>query len=183
MKRIALFVDGANCYYAQKELGWTVDMQKLLDYCRENGDVVGAIYYTGTAEDDSQCKFLDKLAHVGYSLVTKPVKTMIDPEKGLISQKANMDVEIAVDMIKFMGQYDEAVLVSGDGDFISVIRYLQSNNKTVKVISAQCSTARELIREMGMNHIKLDDIREKVERSESRVIPMQQGSKVLKMAQ
>ena len=35
MKKVAVFLDGANCFYTQKKMGWNIDAEKLLDYCKE----------------------------------------------------------------------------------------------------------------------------------------------------
>ena len=64
MKRIAVFVDGSNFYYTQKKLGWEVDSERLLDYCKEYGDIVEAVYYTGATNELKQRKFHDFLAYV-----------------------------------------------------------------------------------------------------------------------
>lgn len=62
MKRVAVFLDGANCFYTQKKIGWNIDAEKLLNYCKKYGEVVEAVYYTGVSVGSSQRKFLDKLA-------------------------------------------------------------------------------------------------------------------------
>lgn len=164
MKRVAIFLDGANNFYTQKKLGWTVDAKKLLDYCKEYGEIVEAIYYTGTSNDVQQIKYLDKLAYIGYSLVTKPLKTMYDQATGITTQKANLDVEIVLDIFNMIDRYDMAILISGDGDFERAIQQLKTRGKEVKVISTRCSVANELVHAMGINYIDLLSIKETVER-------------------
>lgn len=166
MKRIAVFLDGSNCFYTQKKLGWSIDVEKLLDYCKDYGEVVEATYYTGVNPDSHQKKYLDKLAYLGYTLVTKPVKTISDLDTGLITQKANLDVEIVLDMFNMIDRYDMAILVSGDSDFERPIQFLKSRGKEVKVISTRGVVATELIYAAGINYIDLLAIREIVERKE-----------------
>ena len=113
MKKVAIFMDGANSFYTQKKMGWQIDAEKLLNYCKECGDVVEAIYYSGENDDSKQRSFLNKLAYIGYSLETKPVKTIRDYETGETSQKANLDVEIVLDMFNMIDRYDMAILISG----------------------------------------------------------------------
>lgn len=52
-KKIAVFLDEANCFYTQKKMGWSIDAEKLLNYCKEYGEVVEATYYTGASTEGS----------------------------------------------------------------------------------------------------------------------------------
>ena len=164
MKRIAVFVDGSNFYYTQKKLGWEVDSERLLDYCKEYGEVVEAVYYTGASNEGNQRKFHDWLAYNGYSLVTKPLKTIYDQATGQTTQRANLDIEIVLDMFNMIDRYDMAILVSGDGDFERALQQLKSRGKEVKVISTRGSVASELVHATGINYIDLLAIKETVER-------------------
>lgn len=164
MKKVAVFLDGANCFYTQKTLGWQIDTEKLLDYCKNFGDIAEAIYYTGVNGENNQKKFLDKLAYIGYSLVTKPIKTMRDHVTGQITQKANLDIDIVLDMFNMIDRYDMAILISGDGDFERALQQLKSRGKEIKVISTKGCVAAELVYTAGINYIDLTNIRGEVER-------------------
>lgn len=164
MKKIAIFLDGNNFFYSQKKLGWDVDAERLLDFCKSFGEVVEANYYTGVSGDAGQRKFHDWLAYNGYSLVTKPLKTIIDHITGQITQKANLDIEIVLDMFNMIDRYDMAILISGDGDFERALQQLKSRGKEVKVISTRGSVASELVHATGINYIDLLAIKETVER-------------------
>lgn len=167
MKKVAVFLDGANCFYTQRKMGWDIDAEKLLSYCKGFGNVVEAVYYTGIdiCPSNSQQKYYDKLAYIGYSLVTKPVKTIYDPESGKTVQKANLDVEIVLDIFNMIDRYDIAVLISGDGDFERAIKQLKSRGKEVKVLSTRGFVASELVRTVGINYIDFLKIREIIERN------------------
>ena len=165
--RVAVFVDGANYFYMQKKMGWHIDAEKLLNYCRQQyGDVVDAYYYTGTEvpPDEQQQAYLEVLSGLGYALVTKPVKTIRGGENGEIKQKANLDVEIVLDLFNTIDQYDVAVLVSGDGDFERALQLLKARGKQIKVISTAGTVAREIKILCGMHYVDFRDIREQVER-------------------
>ena len=82
MDRVAVFVDGANFFYMQKnDLKWFVDTKKLLKYCERFGEIVDAYYYVGkdAPPESGQQAFLNALTYIGYSLVTKPIKTIHVP--------------------------------------------------------------------------------------------------------
>ena len=163
MKKIALFLGGANYYHTQKMMGWYIDFKKLLNYCKLYGEVVEAVYYTGVINSTGQRKFLEKLVRSGYSLKTKPVKIICDHNTGVCSRKGNMDIEIALDMMNMSDRYDVAILISGDSDFKYVIQQPVSKGKEVKSISTQCCAASELIRTTGIKFIDLCGIREMIE--------------------
>lgn len=164
MKRIAIFVDGSNYFYTQKVLGWKVDSERLLDYCKGYGEVVEAIYYTGASNEIKQIKYLNFLAYNGYSLVTKPIKTITDHLTGQTIQKSNLDIEIVLDMFNMIDRYDMAILISGDGDFERALQQLKSRGKEVKVISTRGCVASELVHTTGINYVDFLAIKETVER-------------------
>ena len=164
MKRVAIFVDGSNLFYTQKKMGWKMDVEKLLTYCRSFGEIVEATYYIGESSNESQKKYLDVLAYSGYSLRTKPIKAVYDHETGQIVYKANLDVEMAIDIFNSVELYDQAILVSGDSDFERALFQLKSRGKEIKVISTRGIVASELVRVAGVNYIDLQTIRESLER-------------------
>lgn len=169
MKRVAVFLDGSNYFYTQKKMGWQIDVEKLLNYCKGYGEVVEAVYYTGkdTSSCNAQNKYLNKLAYIGYSLVTKPVKTIYDHDTGKSIQKANLDVEIAVDMYNMIDRYDMAILISGDGDFERALQLIKSRGKEIKVLSTRGVVATELVHIAGVNYIDFQDIKETIKRGEA----------------
>jgi uncharacterized LabA/DUF88 family protein len=161
MTRVAVFIDGSNFFYMQtKELGQFLDPKKLLEYVTKFGDVTDAYYYTGEDEyhDAKQQGYLDALSHMGYSLVTKRIKTIFDPQTGTTKRKANLDIEIVLDMFNTIDNYDLAVLVSGDGDFERALLLLKSRGKQFKVLATDNFIASEIRRVAGMHYINLLDI-------------------------
>lgn len=163
---IAVFVDGANLYYTQRDhLGWWVDPKKLLAWINELGNVTDALYYLGAEDvpDGAYAGFLRVLPRIGYSLVTKPVKTQVGPN-GEIRKKANLDVELALDMFTMLECFDMAVLVSGDGDFRKPLELLRTRGKRFVVLSTEGVVARELREVAGRHVVGFRDIRQFVER-------------------
>ncbi|MBE6738044.1 MAG: NYN domain-containing protein [Ruminococcaceae bacterium] len=169
MKKIAVFLDGANLFYTQKKLGWNIDSERLLEYCKELGEVVEATYYIGKAQEGNSKKFLDKLSYIGYSLETKPIKNIYDQEGNLSCRKANLDIEIVLDMFNMIDRYDLAILISGDGDFERPLQILKSRGKEVKVISTKGIVASELIHVTGLHYIDFLSIKELVKRKEEHI--------------
>lgn len=79
--------------------------------------------------------FLRFLNRSGYNVIKKPVKVYKDYLTGELLVKADLDIEIVIDMLKLTPHIDEAVLVSGDGDFIPVIQEVQSRGVRVIVLT------------------------------------------------
>jgi uncharacterized LabA/DUF88 family protein len=83
---------------------------------------------------------------------------------GTSTQKANLDIEIVLDMFNTIDHYDLAMLVSGDGDFERPLQLLRARGKRFLVLSTLGFVARELREVAGMHYIDFEDIREHVER-------------------
>lgn len=160
--RIAIFVDGSNLFYTQRSLGWRVDLHKFIEYFNQVGQVVDAYYYSGLRFplSENKQKFLDNLPALGYVAITKAGKMQAS------GFKANLDIEIVLDMFNTIDTYDAAVLVSGDGDFERALNLLRARGKRFYVVSTARSVAKELLAICGMHYIDLLDIKDYVCRKE-----------------
>lgn len=135
--RIALFIDGANLYATAKTLDFGIDYKRLLKEFQDRGTLLRAFYYTAVIENQefsSIRPLVDWLDYNGYTVVTKATKEFID-SSGRRKIKANMDIELAVDAMELAGKIDEMILVSGDGDFRSLVEAMQRRGVRVTVVS------------------------------------------------
>ncbi|MGB3404843.1 MAG: NYN domain-containing protein [Microcoleaceae cyanobacterium] len=167
--RLSIFVDGNNMFYAQQKNGWFFDPKRVLSYfIEEQPDIVlvNAFWYTGLKDPQDQRGFRDALISLGYTVRTKTLKEYYDDSSGRYSQKANLDIEIVVDMFNTVDQYDRVVLFSGDGDFERAIELLRSKNTYITVVSTEGMIAREL-RNVTDRYIDLNDIRDSIEKVEN----------------
>ncbi|MEO5365543.1 MAG: NYN domain-containing protein [Magnetococcus sp. WYHC-3] len=138
-ERVAVFIDGSNLYAAIRSLGFDFDYKKLLEYFRKRCRLVRAYYYTALSDEQDYSPIrplVDWLAYNGYAVITKPIKEYVDAATGIKRTKGNMDIEIAVGMMRMAPYYDHAVLFSGDGDFRSVVEAIQNMGKHVTVVSS-----------------------------------------------
>ena len=165
MNRLSIFVDGNNMFYAQQKNGWFFDPRRVLDYFKgePNITLVNAFWYTGLKDPQDQRGFRDALISLGYTVRTKILKEYYDDNSGRYSQKANLDIEIVVDMFNTVDQYDKVILFSGDGDFERAIELLRSKNTHITVVSTERMIAREL-RNATDRYIDLNEIRERIEK-------------------
>ena len=140
-KNVAVFVDVANIFYAAKAAGIDIDYVTLLKSATAGRDFVRAYAYTGLdPENENQRQFHSFLARSGYKVISKDIRKYGD---GRI--KANLDIELVVDMMKTARNLDIAVVVSGDGDFAPAIRAVQEQGVRVEVISFRGNTSSDLI--------------------------------------
>lgn len=165
--KISVFLDGANFFFMQKDkLHWFADPKRVLDYIATMGDINEAFYYIGqdAPPQARQQAFLDALPGMGYSLVTKQIKTIYDTKTGTTKRKANLDIEIVLDMFNTIDHYDMAVLISGDGDFERAMTLLRARGKQLRVIATEGFIARELRSVAGRHYIDMNDIKAEIER-------------------
>ncbi len=140
-KNVAMFVDVANMYYAARGQDVDVDYVALLKHATKGRDLIRAYAYTGLdPENENQRKFIDFLAKNGYKPVVKDIRKFGDGR-----MKANLDIELVVDLFRLADRMDIAVIVSGDGDFAPAIKALQDKGVRAEVISFKPNTSSDLV--------------------------------------
>lgn len=152
--RVALFVDMSNLYYAARNINVRVDYERLKQFVARGRKLIRAFAYMGLDPDDTQAQglvnFLKRYA--GYKVVTKPLRRYDD---GTV--KANLAIELAIDMLTIADYVDTVVLVSGDGDFVRLVETVQLKGVRVEVIGLEGNTSTALI-EAADEFINLADI-------------------------
>jgi len=175
MSRVALFVDGANMFYAQRDNGWHIDFRLVHDYFLDNREKAAAYYFTAsppvgdTAKVDKYRRFRTALIHVGYSVVDKEVKVLTDPNTGQVRVKGNLDIDLVFKMLSGLDSYDEAVLMGGDSDFVPIINHLRNVGKTVTVVGRREMTATEVMN-AATKFVDLNSIRKRIEKQPGKKI-------------
>ncbi|KST62856.1 LabA-like NYN domain-containing protein [Mastigocoleus testarum] len=141
-QRVAIFIDGANLFYAAMHLGLEIDYTKLLRCLTRERHLLRAYFYTGVDRtNEKQQGFLLWMSRNGYRVVTKELVQFPDGSK-----KANLDVEIAIDMMNFARYCDTLILLSGDGDLTYVVDNITYQGVHVEVVSLSSMTSESLIR-------------------------------------
>ncbi len=88
-------------------------------------------------------KFYKKLEEFGYILILKPIK-IYKSQNGIIEIKANCDVDMTFYMMNYQNEYDKVVILSGDGDFLPVLKHLQKRGKEIHILARSRRTAKEI---------------------------------------
>lgn len=140
-KNVAVFVDVANVFYAAKAAGVDIDYVTLLKSVTAGRDLVRAYAYTGLDPDnENQRNFHEFLRRHGYKVISKDIRKYGDGKV-----KANLDIELVVDMMKTARNLDIAIVISGDGDFAPAIRAVQEQGVRVEVVSFRGNTSSDLM--------------------------------------
>ena len=160
--KVAIFIDGNNLFHAARFHNIDIDYNKLLRVLLGDGRLFRAFFYTGVdAGAERQQGFLLWMRRNGFRVVQKELKTFYDG-----SRKANLDVEIAVDMLSLAGRYDTAVLVSGDEDFVYAVNAVAYKGCRVEIAGFRSNTAPKLI-DVADYFIDLGEIADKVRKEAS----------------
>lgn len=143
-QRIGVLVDIQNMYYSARVLyKKKVNFKEILKEAVGGRQLIRAIGYGITTEEGLEEKFFESLEKAGYELKTKDLQVF----KGGM-KKGDWDVGIAIDAIKLANNLDVIILVSGDGDYIPLVNYLQFNKGVrVEIVAFKESCSHKLIEE------------------------------------
>ncbi len=166
-EKVAVFVDGANLYHSIKSYyKGVLDYGVLLAAAVGSRKLLRATFYIVEKQDTDETSgsarsFVYNLNKFGYKVRSKPLvvhETLSPDGERVVSHKGDWDIGIIVDMIRLADHADAYVLVSGDGDYVEAIEYLQSEKGLrVEVISAGQCTSQALL-DICDTHTDLGDI-------------------------
>jgi uncharacterized LabA/DUF88 family protein len=151
-QRVGIFIDTQNLYHSAKNLyGARVNFGKVVEDALAGRSLIRAIAYVITTEAGDENAFFEALTKMGIEAKTKDLQIFAGGSK-----KADWDVGLAVDAIKMAPKLDTVIIVSGDGDFVPLVEYLQMNEGCqVEVITFGKSASLKL-KEAADDFIDLD---------------------------
>ena len=128
LARVMAFIDGSNLFYSAKDEDLRIDFRLFRElladpsFYGEEIRFIRPYYYGSTAGYQPQDSFHEKLMQMGYDTRLLPLR-----KKGGLMVEKGVDVWLAVDMVNLAarGQYDIAVLVSGDSDYLPACRVVK----------------------------------------------------------
>ncbi|MEK7556102.1 MAG: NYN domain-containing protein [Patescibacteria group bacterium] len=151
------FIDSQNVYKGtKKDLGWVIDWTRFRVYLKHKYDVTSAYLFIGFMPEHND--IYDELQKAGFILKFKPV--LPDGNSGV---KGNVDADLVLQAMIDYPAYDRAVLVSSDGDFYSLARYLYDNKKLIAVLSPHKKKCSTLLRRSARDKmVYMDKLEEKI---------------------
>jgi len=163
MERITIFIDNSNIFKGFQKYNIQVDYEKLKTIITR-GRKLDAIYlYEGVVYPMSPEKkrWYEQLsARSGYIIEASFDKIV---RSGAIEKK--VDIKIAIDVVSlaFKDTYDTAVLVTGDGDFLPVVKRVKELDKNVEIWAFKYSLANALKEQLEEDRIfYIDDLLNKI---------------------
>lgn len=140
-RKVFVAVDVSNIYYCAKMKfgGRKINYRKVLSVCSEHGDVIQATAYAAQI-DNQASKFFECLQIYGFDLRIKVPKEYGTGDQ--IKRKADHDVTIAMDMVRFAPRVETMILCTADGDLIPAVEFVK--NLGCKVIVIGCGVSNDL---------------------------------------
>lgn len=140
-QRVGVFVDVQNMYYSAKNLfGAYVNFAKILESAVAERKLIRAIAYVIKAQIREEQKFFEALEYQGYEIKMKDLQVFAGGIK-----KGDWDIGIAIDAIKLSRQLDVVAIVTGDGDFLPLVEYLQYHGLLVESLAFSETASAKLI--------------------------------------
>jgi len=139
-ERIGVFIDVQNMYYAARQLKGKLDFDALLQACVLDRRLIQASAYVVESKEIDQSGFIAMLQQRAIEVRRKTLKVRSDG-----SMKGDWDMEMALDILDMAPKLDVVVLVSGDGDFTSLVRRVKSMGPKVEVVAFPRNTAKSLL--------------------------------------
>jgi uncharacterized LabA/DUF88 family protein len=164
MERVMIFTDNSNIFQGFRKYNIKADYEKLKKLITKGRDLQDIFLYEGVVYPMSPEKkkwYGNLTEHSGYV-----IKASFDKIAVHDAIEKKIDIQIAIDMVSlaYENAYDTAVLVSGDGDFVPVIRKVRELGKKVELWAFQYSLANALREELEPENIYyFDDVLSKIE--------------------
>ena len=120
-QRVGVFVDVQNMYYSARNIYKAkVNFKTILKEAVKNRQLIRAIAYVIKADVKDESNFFEALKSLGYEVKAKDLQVFYGGAK-----KGDWDIGIAMDMIELAPKLDAVVLISGDGDFVPLVKHIK----------------------------------------------------------
>ncbi len=150
------FIDSQNLNLSIRDQGWVLDYGKFRLYLRDKYAITRAFLFIGYVP--LYQGLYTALQKDGYILIFKP--TLKLPNGGV---KGNADADLVLHAMIEYPNYDQALIVTGDGDFYCLVDYLARNSKLLKLMIPNRFKFSSLFRKMTDNMVFMNDQKGKLE--------------------
>lgn len=157
------FIDSQNLNLGSQRMGWKVDWRKFREYLRKEYNVSHAYMFIGYMSENEQ--LYEYMHELGYLVVLKPTVDVTTSEgdqkkdsKEKPAIKGNVDADLVLHAMKELPNYDKAVIVSGDGDFLGLVEYLQEQGKLSHILTPNWQYS-SLFKPYESSIVRLDQLR------------------------
>ncbi|MFA5127959.1 MAG: NYN domain-containing protein [Patescibacteria group bacterium] len=124
------FIDSQNLNLGVKSQGWLLDFKRFRVFLEDKYHISKAFLFIGFVPGNQQ--LYTSLQDAGYICVFKPTLEVKYGNK--VQIKGNVDAELVLHTMIEFPNYEQALIVSGDGDFHCLLEYLNDKEKLSKVV-------------------------------------------------
>lgn len=151
------FIDSQNLNLSIRSLGWKLDFRRFRRYLFDKYRVTKAFLFIGYLSN--QHELYKHLRKSGYILIYKPVL-----KYGKDSIKGNVDAELVLHTMIEYYHFNQAMIITGDGDFYCLVDYLNKKNKLLKLLVPDSAKYSKLLKSLAPNKIDfMNNLRSKIE--------------------
>jgi uncharacterized LabA/DUF88 family protein len=162
--QVYAFIDSQNLNLGVQKVGWKMDWRAFRAYLKDNYNVTKAFLFIGYMAGNEA--LYEHMHELGYLVALKPTvdvatattdATKTDDEPKM-TVKGNIDADLVLYAMKELPNYDRAIIVSGDGDFVSLIEYLAEKHKLAQVMTPNWQYS-SLLKPWDKYIIRIDQLR------------------------
>lgn len=144
--KAGVFIDGANLYYSQKQNDWKIDLKKFKKLLQTEVKIEAFNYYLAVPKKNdpaykSTIKYMKQIEK-NTVIKTKPLKYIKSGNR--VIKKGDVDIEIVLDVVRYLNELDLVIVVSGDSDFIELRKFVLENKKGILFVGFKKNMAYEL---------------------------------------
>ena len=171
------FIDSQNLNLGVQNAGFKIDWRKFRRFLTNDYGVEKAYMFIGYIEANEN--LYEYMHELGYLVVLKPtIDIKITEEEQNNNQtheltinkqniKGNIDADLVLQVMKELNNFNQAVIVSGDGDFYSLIEYLIQINKLKNLMTPNWKSS-TLLKPFEEYIVRLDKYKQKLAYREHR---------------
>lgn len=124
------YIDGANLHKGVENLGWRLDYKRFRVWLKDKYGVSQAYLFIGLIPKNKD--LYTKLQEAGFTLVFKEV---VYDSEGRVKGNCDADLVLKATRDAYENTFSKAILVSSDGDYSGLVKFLQEKDKFLSIIS------------------------------------------------
>jgi uncharacterized LabA/DUF88 family protein len=142
---IHAYIDESNLFLSFKQINTKISYKKLFIFLKEKYKISDAFMFVGYIKKNDFV--YSEMIQAGFKIIYKDIL-------GDIDLKGNCDCELVLQTMRdfYEYKYTEAIILSGDGDFACLVRFLNEKKALARVIAPRASRCSIFLKRTA-NHI------------------------------
>lgn len=164
--RVYAFIDSQNLNIGTQKFGWKMNWVKFRQFLADKYGVDKAYMFIGYIPENED--LYEKMHEAGYMVVLKPTFDVTKPreeekpDEEAKPVKGNIDADLVLWAMKELSNYEKAIIVSGDGDFFSLVEYLEGKGRLLHVMTPSAYYS-QLYNQFDKYIVRLDNFRRELQ--------------------